>query len=149
VGAIYLGEVLEHLTRAQALNLLHECWRVLCPGGVLRLRVPDNARFWRSYLRDYDAVRARPRSEWTDAHARWVDMFFRDIAVGRRWVASLTHFHKWMWDEVSLAVALERVGFTTVERRAFLDSAIPDIAAVEVREDLNLEATKPVGVSAR
>ena len=142
-SAIFLGEVLEHLTRDDAGRLLRECFRVLCPGGVLRLRVPDNARFWRNYLAAYDAMHARPRAEWTDAHARWVEMFFRDVCVQRRWVGSFTHFHKWMWDEVSLTVALERAGFTAVGRRAFLDSAIPDIAAVEVREDLTLEASKP------
>lgn len=141
-GAIYLGEMLEHLTRAGAMRLLHECFRVLAVGGLLRLRVPDNAHFWRSYLEEYDAQRARPRAEWTDTHARWVEMFFRDICVRRQWVGSFAHFHKWMWDEVSLTVALERVGFTGVERRAFLDSAISDIAALEVREDLTLEATK-------
>lgn len=143
VSAIYLGEVLEHLARDEALRLLRECWRVLCGGGVLRLRVPDNVRFWRNYLAEYDAARARPRREWSDAHARWVEMFFRDVCVRRQWIGSFTHFHKWMWDEVSLSIALERVGFTGVARRAFLDSAIPDVAAVEMREDLNLEATKP------
>ena len=30
--------------------------------------------------------------------------------------ARFGHFHKWMWDEVSLTVALERIGFTGVER---------------------------------
>src|SRR5262249_8695383 len=124
-------------------RLLRECLRVLCAGGVLRVRVPDNARFWRNYLAEYDAVHARARAEWSDAHARWVEMFFRDVGVPHRWLGSFTHVHKWMWDEVSLTVALERAGFGAVERRAFLDSAIPDVAAVEVRDDLIIEATKP------
>ena len=142
-NAIYLGEVLEHLAPDDAQRLLRECLRVLCAGGVLRVRVPDNARFWRNYLAEYDAVHARARAEWSDAHARWVEMFFRDVCVPRRWLGSFTHVHKWMWDEVSLTVALERAGFGAVERRAFLDSAIPDVAAVEVRDDLIIEATKP------
>jgi predicted SAM-dependent methyltransferase len=142
--AVYLGEVLEHLTRADALRLLDECARVLRAGGVLRVRVPDNVRFWRNYLTEYDAIRARPRAEWSDAHTRWVEQFFRDIAVRRTWVGSFGHFHKWMWDEVSLTLALGRAGFVDVERRAFLDSAIADVAAVEMRDDLIMEARKPL-----
>jgi predicted SAM-dependent methyltransferase len=148
-SAVYLGEVLEHLVHEDAVRLLHECFRVLCSGGVLRLRVPDNARFWRNYVDQYDAVRALPRSAWNDAHARWVEMYFREICVRRQWLGSFTHFHKWMWDEVTLSVALTRIGFADVERRAFLDSAIPDVAAVEVRDDLQIEATKPSVVGRR
>jgi SAM-dependent methyltransferase len=142
-SAIYLGEVLEHLRHADGLRLLAECLRVLAAGGILRLRVPDNARFWRNYLREYDAVHSQPRARWDDAHARWIGMFFADVSVSPRWFRSWKHYHKWMWDEVSLTVALERTGFAAVERRGFLDSAIPDVAAVETREDLTLEATKP------
>jgi predicted SAM-dependent methyltransferase len=142
VDAIYGGEMLEHFTEANATALLRECVRVLRPGGVLRMRVPDNATFWGNYLREYEAMRARPRSEWTDDHARWTRMFFDDICVKPR-VGFFGHFHKWMFDEVSLCVAFERVGLVDVSRRAYLDSRIPDIAGVEVRDDLIVEGVKP------
>jgi hypothetical protein len=48
-----------------------------------------------------------------------------------------------MWDEVSLTLALEGVGFTGVRRRALFDSAIADVTAVETREDLTMEGAKP------
>ena len=141
--AIYLGETLEHFTRDDAVRLLGKCFGVLSSGGVLRLRVPDGARFWANYLREYDAARSRPRGEWGDAHTRWVGMFFEYICVRRPWLGSFGHFHKWMWDDVSLILALERAGFVAVERRAYLDSAIADVAAVEVRDDLIVEGVKP------
>ena len=83
VTAIYCGEMLEHFTAVDGLRFLGECFRVLVPGGVLRLRVPDNYNFWKQYITEYDAVRALPRAQWTDRHSRWVEMFFQDICVSR------------------------------------------------------------------
>ena len=41
VEAIYASHMLEHLDRAEARAFLAECRRVLKPGGILRLAVPD------------------------------------------------------------------------------------------------------------
>jgi hypothetical protein len=115
----------------------------LKPGGVIRVRVPDNVRFWRNYVEEFDQACKRPRQEWTEDHSRWIRMFFRDICVRRTWSASFGHYHKWMYDEISLIRLLERVGFVLVRRRGFLESAIPDVAAVETHEDLTVEGAKP------
>jgi predicted SAM-dependent methyltransferase len=69
VQACYASHVLEHLSRPQAKALLSECRRVLRPGGVLRLAVPDLEAIAREYL---DALAsgvggdpaARRRHEW-------------------------------------------------------------------------------------
>ncbi len=142
VNCIYMGEVLEHFTRDEGSALLAECYRVLTTGGVLRLRVPDNARFWRNYIRDFDQTYARPRAEWTDTHTRWTEMFFHDICVRRRFLGSYGHYHKWMYDEISLVHAFERAGFVDVQRREYLESAIEDVGAVENRPDLIVEGRK-------
>jgi SAM-dependent methyltransferase len=143
--AVYMGEVLEHFTASAGEALLRRCYKVLAPDGVLRLRVPDNARFWRNYLDEYTAIRARPRSEWTTNHSRWVEWFFRDICVeppGRFSAESFGHYHKWMYDDVSLIALLERVGFREVDRMPFRKSRIPDIEPVEARDDLIVEGIK-------
>jgi predicted SAM-dependent methyltransferase len=144
-SAVYMGEVLEHFTLPAGEALLGRCYRVLAPGGVLRLRVPDNARFWRNYLDEYTAVRARPRSEWTTEHSRWVEWFFRDICVrrpGRLAAQSFGHYHKWMYDDVSLIALFEKVGFREVDRMPFQKSRIPGVEPVEVRDDLIVEGVK-------
>jgi predicted SAM-dependent methyltransferase len=147
VDAIYLGEVLEHFTRDQGQRLLGECRRVLKPDGVLRLRVPDNANFWRQYLAEYDEVRSRPPAEWANDHTRWVALFFRDICTRPRRFGYAGHYHKWMYDEVSLTLALREAGFVA-QRRTYLDSAIADVAAVEVAQDLIMEA-RPAAATQR
>ena len=138
-----MGEVLEHFTREDGEHLLRECFRVLRPGGVLRLRVPDNARFWANYLAEYEAVRARPRDQWTTDHSRWVAMFFREICVRSRPLRSMGHYHKWMYDEVSLIKTLHDLGFQDPQRMAYHTSRISDVASVEVRDDLIVETVKP------
>ena len=107
------------------------------------MRVPDNARFWRNYLKEFDENYARPPAQRDDRHSRWVEMFFHDICVRRSAFSSYGHFHKWMYDEISLVRTFEKVGFVNVARRAFLDSAIPDVRSVESHEDLTVEGTKP------
>lgn len=149
VDAIYLGEVLEHFTRDQGAQLLAECHRVLAPGGVLRVRVPDNARFWRNYLAAYDPIAARPDDQWVNDHTYWVELFFRDICTRRRWFSSYGHFHKWMYDDVSLVLAFRAAGFADARRRNYLDSAIPDIQPVESRDELIVEGTKQVTAPTR
>lgn len=143
VAAIYSGEMLEHFTASQGERFLAECFRVLRPGGVLRLRVPDNYRFWKQYIEQYEAIRQLPRPLWTNDHSRWVKMFFQDICIQNPGFRSMGHYHKWMYDEVSLVLAIEEHGFIRAERRDFLDSRIGDIELVEVRDDLIVEAVKP------
>jgi predicted SAM-dependent methyltransferase len=139
--AFYLGEILEHFTRDEGLFVLRECHRVLKPSGRIRIRVPDHAHFWEQYVEQYRAIRERPRSEWSLAHTKWTAMCFETICVTRpkAW-QSMGHFHKWMYDDVSLALTLEGAGFVDPQRRRFHESGISDVAAVEVRDDLIMEA---------
>ena len=51
VDAIYLGQVLEHLNPLhEALKLIRECFRMLRPGGVLRIATPDLDLLVRAYV---------------------------------------------------------------------------------------------------
>jgi SAM-dependent methyltransferase len=47
---VYSSHFLEHIPRAQVAAFLRECWRILQPGGVLRLVVPDLENLCRTYL---------------------------------------------------------------------------------------------------
>lgn len=56
--ACYHSHVLEHVTREQAERLISECFRVLAPGGVLRVAVPDLEVIARNYLRSLERASA-------------------------------------------------------------------------------------------
>jgi len=54
--ACYSSHVLEHLEQEESERLLRECWRILKPGGVIRLSVPDLEAIVRAYLKALDEV---------------------------------------------------------------------------------------------
>ncbi len=67
--AVYHSHVLEHLGRGQAAALLRECFRVLRPGGILRVVVPDLESIAQLYLKNLEgALEGDPasmnRHEW-------------------------------------------------------------------------------------
>lgn len=53
---VYHSDLLEHLRRADVLPFMRECYRVLKPGGILRVVVPDLERICRLYLEKLEAV---------------------------------------------------------------------------------------------
>jgi len=54
---IYTSHVLEHFSRSVAHYFLAECYRVLKPGGVLRVVVPDLAALAKAYLVCFQAAK--------------------------------------------------------------------------------------------
>src|SRR5690554_2541626 len=94
VGRIYCSHMLEHVGRAEFPAVLREFARVLRPGGLLQVAVPDLARLCRDRT---------PMNRWmidsiiyggqTDEHDR----------------------HGWGFDADSLAVALRQAGLGGVE----------------------------------
>lgn len=54
-GLVYSSHFLEHVPRELVPGLLRECWRVLQPGGVVRLVMPDLENLAREYLARRDA----------------------------------------------------------------------------------------------
>jgi SAM-dependent methyltransferase len=66
--AVYSSHVLEHLTPLEARNFLREIRRVLRPGCVVRIVVPDLEGIVRGYLRVLDDAADGGDS---DAEARW------------------------------------------------------------------------------
>lgn len=54
--AVYHSHVLEHMTPKNGHELLKECARVLAPGGILRIVVPDLERICQIYLEKLDVA---------------------------------------------------------------------------------------------
>jgi predicted SAM-dependent methyltransferase len=114
VSGIFTEHMIEHLRFDDTLALFAECRRVLRPGGVLRIVVPDGELYLCGYARHQagEAVQL-PYSE--DDASRFpiatpivsVNRIFRDYG------------HQFIWDFETLRAALLRSGFSTVERCSF------------------------------
>ena len=122
--AVYSSHVLEHLAPGEADRALRELHRVLAPGGVLRVAVPDLDHV----IASYDP--AAP------------DEVLAGMLQGRERSTS-RHRHWWLYNERSLRAALERSGFSEIERRAFREGRCPDVERIDTRpESLFMEAVR-------
>lgn len=68
--AVYHSHVLEHFSRAEGERFIRECFRVLAPGGVIRVVVPDLEQIVRSYLHCLEAATQTPNLLTTENY-RW------------------------------------------------------------------------------
>lgn len=57
---VYHSHLLEHFTKSNAERFINECYRVLRPGGVIRIVVPDLEPIARNYLSTLDKVSKNP-----------------------------------------------------------------------------------------
>ena len=143
VSCIYAGELWEHFEYPDAARLTGECHRVLVPGGVLRVCVPDGREFWGKYVELIDENLAKPPDARNPQRVRdHVQMFFHEICTRKVRLGFMGHFHKWQFDEVQLVALLESEGFAEVERKKFREGRIPDLDAVENSNYLIVEGVK-------
>ena len=127
VEAIYSSHMLEHLPRDDAEGVLLECRRVLAPGGVLRLVLPDLRQIAERYLasREADAAEAFIESSMLGQRSR---------PAGRAaLVAKLSGAaHRWMYDAASIRHLCLRCGFSATEEWTFGNGECPDLGLVDV-----------------
>ncbi len=140
VSAIYASHFLEHLPRRDALAFLGECYRVLRPGGIIRLVVPD----LESLAVEYVSSKGRAGGGDTGSADRFVEGLgvikdFKNLPLPSRlylmWKGS--DLHRWLYDFDSLAHLLREARFKRIERKSYLDSGISRIRDVEREERLS------------
>jgi len=84
VDGVYHAHMLEHLEAEDARKFLAECHRILRPGGVVRVVVPDLEGIAQAYLRELAAVRAGGEAtlyEW--ARLELIDQAARSRSGGK------------------------------------------------------------------
>lgn len=147
--AVYASHVLEHLARTDASRALANTFRLLKPGGVFRMIVPDlewRAKRYVGALANGDAAAA--------------DDFIKACNIGtilrpRGPMALLrTAFgsgHMWMYDYATMTRLLANAGFVDIRHCEMGDSGDPMFDKVEDRgrfidsgeRELALQARKP------
>ena len=60
--AVYASHIVEHLRRSEAGDLMRECYRILKPGGIIRVVVPDLEVICRMYLQVLEEAVAGERN---------------------------------------------------------------------------------------
>jgi SAM-dependent methyltransferase len=149
---VFCSHILEHLSSADVDLALEETFRILAPGGVFRLVVPDLQSRAISYV---EAVLAG------DSEA--CDRFMRSTLLGEdkrpRSVVEMIRgmlgnsSHRWMFDFSGMRARLQRAGFIEIRRCTFGDAKHSAFHDVEERDrffdddrpELAIEASKPAG----
>ena len=125
VSYIYSSHFLEHIPRREQLKLLRECLRVLKPGAIFSVSVPDAGRYIKYYLtQDYESITQHQAYEPARVNTG-------SLMDGLNYVAYMDGHHKYMFDRENLINSLKQVPFSEVALREF----DPTIDPFERRDD--------------
>jgi len=75
VDVVYHSHLLEHLQQEEGEDLIQECLRVLKPGGILRIVVPDLERICTDYLSTLKEVEQGTKHAHLNAHWMRLELF--------------------------------------------------------------------------
>src|SRR6185503_15906525 len=99
-----------------------EIRRVLTPGGIVRIVVPDIEQCLRAYADGNDSFFAERRRQWRlPENLTNLESFLAYAGAGPDPEALFDH-HKFGYDFTTLARALERAGFRDVRRCSYQGS---------------------------
>ena len=157
---IFSEHVIEHISYPEGAYMLEECFRVLKPGGVLRVGTPDLAFLVSLYREDEVASQSR-----TQIEQEFLEYFLANEIKDREINAPVdfdTYLinkfvrawgHEFIYDEKSLRHMMKTLGFTEITRCEVMESAHQALCGLEnidrkppghiALETIVMESTKP------
>ncbi len=112
VAEIYSPHVLEHFHYPDIAKLLAECNRILKPGGVFKVAVPDSRIYLKAYF--------NPKSFDAHCYCRYKPGFQYNSAIDYvNYMAYMGGHHHYTFDEENLIVILSNAGFKSVRPRQY------------------------------
>lgn len=141
---IFTEHTLEHLNYGQVARVLTECFRILKPGGRIRVIVPDLSIFADNYVQKNDSW----FRDWEDAVLRPRG---RTITTNMEALSFVTqeYGHRSAWDVQTMHEFLARAGFIDLRKCALRAGGDQQLLRDKDDRDrvvvsLYVEATKPV-----
>jgi SAM-dependent methyltransferase len=139
--AVYHSHVMEHIPREAVVGFQKEIFRVLKPGGIQRLCLPDLEQLVHDYNHSLaaDDMTGEASRRHDASVAAMFEQCVRDAPAGTRgrmgirlWCEKLVlgdsrargETHRWMWDRVNLRAVLSEAGFTDIKVHSWNTSAI-------------------------
>jgi predicted SAM-dependent methyltransferase len=127
VEILYSSHMIEHLDKDQVSGFLKEARRVLAPGGIIRLAVPNIRFHIDNYVQDNDADRFIEKTLLTRPRPKTFFDKLSYLLVGDR-------HHKWMYDGESLCNKLSAAGFREPRVMEAGTTLIQDPGQLNLRE---------------
>ncbi len=136
---IYSSHLLEHLYKQEALFFMKECYRVLVYGGVIRIIVPDLAKYAEQYIKRIREenkeilIKEIPSERFLEG----LNIFEERLKIKNLFLKfyknlkSDKNIHKWMYDEYSLTALLRENSFGNIRSKRCYESLIKDIEKLE------------------
>jgi SAM-dependent methyltransferase len=143
IDFVYHSHLLEHLDTEVAKTFLLEIKRVLKPGGIQRIVVPDLEKACRAYVSHLAISESNPIE--AEKHDAYVAAFLEQAVRKEAFVTSQQppirrrienailgdarkrgETHQWMYDRINLGALLSRLGYRNPQIRSFSTSLIPN-----------------------
>ena len=136
---IYSSHFIEHLNFEQVLIFFKECFRVMNPGGIIRISCPDLRILCKKYIEKDKKFFQHIYKHWKSFSSLETN---GDILVGQ----IMGWGHKWAFDFDSLKKLLATAKFRKIEKKKCYQSKLKDIKKLEPCwrkiESLYVEAVK-------
>jgi predicted SAM-dependent methyltransferase len=128
---IFSSHFLEHLDKKEGESFIRECYRVLKPGGKIRILVPDIDTEIRNLEND---LRVYKKTRDVDVVQEY---FKKDLRIGNRF-----SFHRRMYNFEELKKTLGKAGFVEIEKKKVYEGDFPFLKKLDIRESLIVQAVK-------
>lgn len=128
VSYIYCSHVFEHFELWQTISILKECYRVLLPGGIIRVIVPDLKKLISIYESKGSGVRAgrdMANMWWGFEKDKEPKTFLQRL--GR----CQTREHQWSYDKEELEYVIGKAGFKDIKEVSIFEGRVPDIEKLD------------------
>src|SRR5688572_17111660 len=136
VSRVFVSHLVEHLFYPRDVRFfLGELGRVMAPGGIVRMVVPDIEKCIEAYAANdpvFFASRRETWSWWPENSTRLED-FLAYAGAGPE-PAYLFEAHKYGYDFETLAKVLGEAGFEHISKSAYMASEDPELRVDEVSD---------------